>query len=334
MTLPEEFLQGPEVLIFGGLIVVGLLAIIAALLAADSSKQRFKRRINQVKVGHKDNEDVAPSLSARKRTSESNIAFFDQLIKSALPRRQELRARLMRAGLDITLGRYLSISVICGLVVFGLVAATGFVPLIASFFLGVFGAIGLPYMFITFLAKRRQAKFIALFPEAIDLMTRGIKSGLPISEAIKNAGEEIADPVGTEMRKVTDGVKMGNKLEDMLWESAVQLDLQEFKFFTVSLAIQSETGGNLAETLENLSNVLRGRRQLKLKIKALSGEAKASAYIIGSLPFVMAILIYLVNANYIMDLFIDPRGHILIALGLCSFAIGATVMYRMVRFEI
>ncbi len=334
MTLPEEFLQGPEVLIFGGLIVVGLLVIIAALLAGDSSKQRFKRRINQVKVGRKDNEDVGPSLSARKRTSESNIAFFDQLIKSALPRRQELRARLMRAGLDITLGRYLSISVICGLVVFGLVAATGFVPLIASFFLGVFGAIGLPYMFITFLAKRRQAKFIALFPEAIDLMTRGIKSGLPISEAIKNAGEEIADPVGTEMRKVTDGVKMGNKLEDMLWESAVQLDLQEFKFFTVSLAIQSETGGNLAETLENLSNVLRGRRQLKLKIKALSGEAKASAYIIGSLPFVMAILIYLVNANYIMDLFIDPRGHILIALGLCSFAIGATVMYRMVRFEI
>lgn len=334
MTLPEEFLRGPEVLIFGGLIVVGLLVIIAALLAGDSSNQRFKRRINQVKVGRKDNEDVAPSLSARKRTSESNIAFFDQLIKSALPRRQELRARLMRAGLDITLGRYLSISVICGLVVFGLVAATGFVPLIASFFLGVFGAIGLPYLFITFLAKRRQAKFISLFPEAIDLMTRGIKSGLPISEAIKNAGEEIADPVGSEMRKVTDGVKMGNKLEDMLWESAVQLDLQEFKFFTVSLAIQSETGGNLAETLENLSNVLRGRRQLKLKIKALSGEAKASAYIIGSLPFVMAVLIYLVNANYIMDLFIDPRGHILIALGLCSFAIGATVMYRMVRFEI
>ena len=85
---------------------------------------------------------------------------------------------------------------------------------------------------------------------------------------------------------------------------------------TVSLAIQSETGGNLAETLENLANVLRGRRQLKLKIKALSSEAKASAYIIGSLPFVMAVLIYLVNANYIMDLFIDPRGHFLIGLGL------------------
>jgi tight adherence protein B len=334
MTLPEEFLQGPEILIFGGLIVVGLLVIIAALLAGDANSKRFKRRVDQVMTGRKAVSQAGPSVNVRKRTSESNIAFFDQLIKSALPRREELRARLLRAGLDITLGKYLSISGVCGLVLFGLVAATGFVPLIAAVFLGLFGAIGLPYAFITLLAKRRQAKFISQFPEAIDLMTRGIKSGLPISEAIKNAGEEIADPVGSEMRKVTDGVKMGNKMEDMLWESAVQLDLQEFKFFTVSLAIQSETGGNLAETLENLSNVLRGRRQLKLKIKALSGEAKASAYIIGSLPFVMAVLIYLVNSNYIMDLFIDPRGHILIGLGLASFAIGATVMYRMVKFEI
>jgi len=334
MTLPEEFLQGPEILIFGGLIVVGLLVVIVALLAGDASSKRFKRRVDQVKVGRKPVDETGPMVSARKRTSESDIAFFDQLIKSALPRREELRARLRRAGLDITLGRYLSICGICGAVLFGLLAATGMVPLVASAFLGLFGAVGLPYLFVSLLAKRRQAKFISLFPEAIDLMTRGIKSGLPISEAIKNAGEEIADPVGSVMRTVTDGVKMGNKLEEMLWEAAVELDIQEFKFFTVSLAIQSETGGNLAETLENLSGVLRGRKQLKLKIKALSSEAKASAYIIGSLPFVMAVLIYLVNANYIMDLFIDPRGHFLIGLGLTSFAVGAVVMYRMVKFEI
>jgi len=334
MTLPQEFLRGPDFIIFGGLIVVGLLVIIAVLLAGDAASKRFKRRVNQVKVGRKVADQSGPAVSARKRTSESDFALFDQLIKSALPRREELRARLRRAGLETTIGKYLTISGVCGLVLFGLLAATGMVPLVAAAFLGLFGAVGLPYSFITLLAKRRQVKFISLFPEAIDLMTRGIKSGLPISEAIKNAGEEIADPVGSVMRTVTDGVKMGNKLEDMLWESAVELDLQEFKFFTVSLAIQSETGGNLAETLENLSNVLRGRRQLKLKIKALSSEAKASAYIIGSLPFVMAILIYLVNANYIMDLFIDPRGHLLIGLGLTSFAIGAVVMYRMVKFEI
>ncbi len=334
MKIPEELLQGPEILFFGGLIVVGLLVIIAALLAGDAGSKRFKRRVNQVKTGRKASAEAGPAVNARKRTSDSDIALLDQLIKSALPRRKELRARLGRAGLKITIGKYLSICGVCGVVIFGGVAASGFVPMIAAVFLGLFGAVGLPHLFIIILAKRRQSKFIAHFPEAIDLMTRGIKSGLPISEAIKNAGEEISDPVGSEMRKVTDGVKMGNKLEDMLWDSAVELGLQEFKFFTVSLAIQGETGGNLSETLENLSNVLRGRRQLKLKIKALSGEAKASAYIIGSLPFVMGILIYLVNPDYIMDLFIDPRGHLLIGLGLTSFAVGATVMFRMVKFDI
>ena len=326
MTIPEEFLQGPEILIFGGLIVVGLLVVIAALLAGDSSSKRFRRRIDQVKTGRKPASESGPQISARKRTSDSDFALLDRLIKSALPRREELRARLARAGLEMTIGRYLSISGVCGVVVFGAVAATGFLPLIGAFFIGLFAAIGLPHLVITIMAKRRQTKFIAHFPEAIDLMTRGIKSGLPIGESLKVAGAV--------MRQVTDGVKMGNKLEDMLWDSAVELNLQEFKFFTVSLTIQSETGGNLAETLENLSNVLRGRRQLKLKIKALSGEAKASAYIIGSLPFVMAVLIYLVNSNYIMDLFIDPRGHLLIGLGFLSFAIGAVVMYRMVKFEI
>ncbi len=334
MTLQQGFLQGPEILIFGGLIVVGLLVIIAALLAGDAGSKRFKRRVNQVKTGRKASPEAGPAVNARKRTSDSDIALLDQLIKSVLPRREELRTRLGRAGLKITIGKYLSICGVCGVVIFGGVAASGFVPMIAAVFLGLFGAIGLPHLFIIILAKRRQSKFIAYFPEAIDLMTRGIKSGLPISEAIKNAGEEISDPVGSEMRKVTDGVKMGNKLEDMLWDSAVELNLQEFKFFTVSLAIQGETGGNLSETLENLSNVLRGRRQLKLKIKALSGEAKASAYIIGSLPFVMGILIYLVNPEYIMDLFIDPRGHLLIGLGLTSFTVGATVMYRMTKFDI
>ena len=335
MRLPQEFVQDPTVLIFGGLVVLGLLIIILTLLVNDTRAQRVNRRIDQVKRGRKaSGGQEGQSLSAKKRTSDSDIALLDAFIKNVLPHREELRARLVRAGLSITLGKYLMICVACGFAVFVAAAATGMVPLIAAVFFGLIGAVGLPHLVISFLAKRRQAKFIALFPEAIDLMTRGLKSGLPISEAIKNAGEEIADPVGSEMRNVTDSVKMGNKLEDMLWESAVRLDIQEFKFFTVSLAIQSETGGNLAETLENLSGVLRGRRQLKLKIKALSSEAKASAYIIGSLPFVMALLIYLVNADYIMDLFIDPRGHVLIGLGLSSFGIGTFVMYRMVKFEI
>ena len=183
-------------------------------------------------------------------------------------------------------------------------------------------------------SARRKQKFLTMLPDALDLIVRGLKSGLPIVESIKTAGEEVPDPVGIELRNVTDGVRLGAKMEEALAEASDRLGLQEFKFFTISLAIQSETGGNLTETLSNLADVLRKRRQLKLKIRALSSEAKASAYIIGSLPFVMAGLIYLVNTSYIMPLVTDPRGNMLVAGGFVSFFIGGVVMYRMVKFEI
>jgi tight adherence protein B len=334
--IPEIAGLDPEIVILlGGLVLLVLLIVVMALLSGDPKRKSLQRRIEQVrKSGKSRGGESLEFASAKRRTQDSDIALFDQLIKTALPRREELRKRLARAGLQITLGRYLVICLVAGVIVFLLAALSQMVPLAGSAFAGLFGAIGLPYMIVGFLGSRRRNKFIALFPEAIDLMVRGLKSGLPISESVKNAGNEVADPVGTELRGVTDAMRMGKKLEDMLWETAKRLDIQEFNFFTVSLAIQSETGGNLAETLENLSNVLRGRRQLKLKIKALSSEAKASAYIIGSLPFVMGVLIYMVNPGYIMDLFIDPRGHFLIGLGLTSFVIGAGVMYKMVKFDV
>jgi tight adherence protein B len=127
---------------------------------------------------------------------------------------------------------------------------------------------------------------------------------------------------------------MGKKMEDAMMETGARLDMQEFNFMTVAMSIQAETGGNLAETLTNLSDVLRKRRMLKLKIKALSSEAKTSAYIIGSLPFIMAVLIHLTNENYLQPLWLDPRGHLAVMAGLLWFAMGAGVMYKMVRFEV
>ena len=333
-TLLAE-VTGQELLLLGGAVLMGLLILIVALLPGGGDHKRFQHRVDRVRKARSSiSSEQSHLVSARRSTSDSDIALLDSFIKHALPRREELRARLARAGLEISLAKYMLACLICGATVFGAVAVSGFVPLAGAGSIGVFGAIGLPYLVIVFLARRRQAKFIKFFPEAIDLMVRGIKSGLPITEALQNVGQEIDDPVGLEMRRVTDAVRMGEKLEDCLGETAKRLDLQEFNFLTVSLSIQAETGGNLAETLENLSTVLRGRRQLKLKIKALSAEAKTSAYIIGSLPFVMGVLIYLVNPGYIMDLFIDPRGHFLIGLGLTSFTIGAFVMYRMVKFDV
>ena len=123
-------------------------------------------------------------------------------------------------------------------------------------------------------------------------------------------------------------------LEGLLWDIANRIDVPEFRFFIIALSVQRETGGNLSEALENLSDIIRKRRQLKLKIKALSSEAKASAYIIGSLPFIMFGILYVVNAGYISTLFVDPRGPVLLAIGLGFIAVGAGVMWKMVRFEI
>ena len=135
--------------------------------------------------------------------------------------------------------------------------------------------------------RNRRQKFLANFPEGIDLIVRGVKSGMPATESIKTVAEEIVDPVGTEFAGIVERMNMGTSMQASMEATAEKLDIPEFRFFVVSLAVQAETGGNLAETLENLSDILRKRRAAKLKIKALSSEAKASALIIGVLPFLM-----------------------------------------------
>ena len=310
------------------------LLLVAFAFSGSGEHKHFKRRLARVRGDkHEMAALSAPEVSVRRKTNSSKMTSVDSLVEQLMPRRDLLQKRLERAGLNFSLTVYL---VIC-LVVAGLSLAgsmlSGLVPLPAAILIGISSGTVLPHLFVALMIKRRQARFIANFPEAIDLMTRGLKSGLPIMESMKTAGDEVPDPVGKELRQVCDAVRLGAKMEDALTEAADRLGLQEFRFFTISLAIQSETGGNLTETLVNLSEVLRKRRQLKLKIKALSSEAKASAYIIGSLPFVMAGIIYMINPGYISQLVIDPRGHVMIGMGLGSFFVGAVVMFKMVRFD-
>ena len=181
---------------------------------------------------------------------------------------------------------------------------------------------------------RRLAKFVANFPEAIDLIVRGLKSGLPVTESMKVVGQELPDPVGVEFRRIADNLKFGKTLDEALWTAGRRLDVAEFKFFVISLSIQQETGGNLTETLDNLSDILRKRRQMRLKVKAMSSEARASAMIIGALPFIMFGIIFLLNRDYIMTLFIDPRGVMMVGFVITLMMLGFFVMYKMVRFEI
>jgi len=325
---------GLEVLLVFAL-PLGLLLLIAALLAGDGGRALFLRRIERVKHGHERSTTTATQLSiARRHAKSSDIRALDSLISRLLPRQHLLRLRIERAGMGMSIGVYVLTSILIGTI--GTVMAlllwnwSG----VAAVPFGITVGLSIPHMFLGWRIAKRQTRFIDLFPDAIDLMVRGIKAGLPITESMKSADEEIPDPVGIELQRVTDGVRIGRQLDDVLWEASDRLNLQEFNFFTIALSVQSETGGNLAETLNNLSEVLRGRRQLKRKIKALSSEAKASAYIIGSLPFIMALLIYLVNSAYIVGLFMDPRGQAMIGFGLFMILAGTGVMYRMVKFDV
>jgi len=338
MSAFDKILDGSaslgELLIYA-IPVVGLLLVLAAMFLSNDDERQLNKRITRVKSPNGSASAASSqSVSIRRVTRDSSIEAIDFLIKRLVPQPEKLRNRLASAGLKPALGPYL---MICA----GLCVVTGvgmlfvpMVPKIACLPIGLLIGFGLPHAVVGILVSRRRNKFIALFPDAIDLMVRGLKSGLPITESIKVASEEIDDPVGYEFRQVVDSLKMGTNLDEALNEMNKRLDIQEFNFLTVAMTIQAETGGNLAETLENLGEVLRMRRHLKLKIKALSSEAKASAYIIGSLPFVMAGLIYLTNPGYITKLIIDPRGHVMIAMGLCSFAVGIGTMWKMVRFEV
>jgi len=200
--------------------------------------------------------------------------------------------------------------------------------------LGAFIGIGVPHLVISQLIKRRVNKFTSKFPDAIELMVRGLRSGLPISETIGIVANEIVDPVGPEFRAVSDKMKLGRTMEAALQETADRLGTAEFQFFVIALQIQRETGGNLAETLSNLADVLRKRAAMKLKIRAMSSESKASAYIIGALPFIVFGLIWFINGAYMQNFFIDQRLMIAGGVGLVWMSIGAFIMAKMINFEI
>jgi len=318
---------------FGGMLLVVLLGL-AYSAGSNARTQRNKqasaimRRLNGG-TGTKRRKAAEPSV--RMRANKSGV---DRAFTRFVPRPELLRGRLERAGLKTTIGQYALIGfVLIG--VFGILIRMFIgLPMAASILFGFFCALVVPHLVVGFLIGRRKNKFLKLFPEAIDLIVRGLKSGLPVSESMVNVGNEIQDPVGVEFRRVTDLIRLGKSMEEALWATGARIALPEFKFFVISLAIQRETGGNLAETLGNLSDILRKRQQAKLKIKALSSEAKASAIIIGALPFIMFFLLNMVKAGYTDPLLTDPRGQMMLAGALFWLAMGVVTMAKMVRFEV
>jgi tight adherence protein B len=257
----------------------------------------------------------------------------DSSLTALLPRRDELEKRIRRTGKSWTLTQYMFASMIVFVVVTGAMLIVR-APILMAGLVGLFLALGLPYFVVGSAIKRRIAKFNARFPDAIDLLVRGLKSGLPVTETFQVVSHELPGPVGEEFKGIIERIRIGNTMEAALQESADMLGTPEFQFFCITIQIQRETGGNLAETLANLSDVLRKRAQMKLKIRAMSSEAKASAYIVGSLPFFVFGVVWSMNPSYLGGFFYEERLIIAGLGGLIWMSIGAGIMAKMVNFEI
>jgi tight adherence protein B len=243
-----------------------------------------------------------------------------------------LAARLQQAGLSLTVAQFWIISGGIGaavLTVTFILRANIIVCVLATFA----AALGLPRWIIGFLAKRRTAKFTAAFADAIDIIVRGIRSGLPVGDCLRIIAKESPAPLSIEFNRLVENLAMGVAMEQGLEKMYERMPTSELRFFTIVLAIQSKTGGNLAEALANLSTVLRARKLMREKIKALSSEATASAFIIGSLPPAVMILITLTTPAYMKLMFTDPRGNLMLLGGAIWMCMGIYVMRRMINFK-
>jgi tight adherence protein B len=311
---------------------VGALGLVYMAFQGPSSAKTLKRRIELIKERHGDVIAGNAQAQIRKLFAE-RASKFEGYASTLIPKPALLRQRLEQTGKDISLGKYAMVCIgVLALVTAGLMMRGA--PLLLSMLLGLFFGVGGPHFVIGRMIKRRVAKFNSNFPDAIELMVRGLRSGLPITETLGVVASEIPGPVGIEFRMVADKMKIGRTMEAALQDTADRLGTPEFQFFVITLAIQRETGGNLAETLSNLADVLRKRAQMKLKIRAMSSESKASAYIVGSLPFVVFGLVWMINPHYMGGFFTDERLIVAGIGGMIWMALGGLIMAKMVNFEI
>ena len=316
------------------LIALGLMSFMVLgylALSGPSAAKEGTRRLQAVRYRH--SESTLDKVEAQLKKAVAARKPRMHHIAGSESRVAALSLRLHRTGKNWTLAQYAyaSAGLALGMTVL-LFLKTG--AALLSLGVGLVVGAGLLHMVVNFFIKRRSTAFTNKFPDGIELLVRGLRSGLPVSETLGVVATEVPGPVGEEFKLVTERMKIGKTMEDALQETADRLNTAEFSFFCITLAIQRETGGNLAETLSNLADVLRKRAQMKLKIRAMSSESKASAYIVGSLPFIVFGMIYWINPKYLGGFFTDDRLIVTGLGGLVWMSIGAFIMAKMVSFEI
>jgi tight adherence protein B len=321
----------PTLIFAAGLI--GALALAYFAFSGPSTSKASLRRLESVRERHSKSNEVAAQAQLKRILQNRAESRMDGLAQRFIPKPALLRMRLQQTGKSWTLGHYASVSL--GIIaVVALALLLRGMPLFLAIFVGLFVGIGLPHYIVSKLILRRVAQFNARFPDALELMVRGLRSGLPITETMGVVADELPGPISEEFRAVTDKMKIGRTMEAALQESADRLGTAELQFFVITLAIQRETGGNLAETLANLADVLRKRAQMKLKIRAMSSESKASAWIVGSLPFIVFVLVWWISPDYMGHFFSDQRLIVAGCGGVVWMGIGVFIMAKMVNFEI
>ena len=321
-------------LLMAGMAALALAAVVYALIFPFVSSDRRKdRRVSSVvdARARKINAAVNETQNARKKNVAETLKEIDTRQKKK--EKVTMRLRLQRAGLDITPRQFYIYSAGCAL---GLCAAAYFLLNVPLFGLGVVafvGGLGLPQFVLRKLVSRRQKKFVAELANGIDVIVRGVKSGLPLNECLQVVARESPEPLASEFREVIEQQRLGVTLGECLERMGDRMPIAEVRFLTIVISIQQQAGGNLSEALGNLSNVLRDRFMLAMKVKALSAEAKASAVVLASLPPGVMTMVYLSSPDYIMPLFTTPQGNFMLAGGGLWMLTGVLIMRKMINFK-
>jgi tight adherence protein B len=311
---------------------VAVFAVISIFTGGEEEAEARLANVTESRANKSARIVQAEQASTRRKAVADTLKDLDERQKSQA--KVSLRVRLERAGLPLSVQGFWIASVVCGL----LLAAFAFLTMppmhfsayVAVAFIGVFGV---PRWLLAKITKRRQNKFLNEFANAIDVIVRGVKSGLPLNECLQIIARESPSPIREEFRELVEQQRVGITLADAFDRMINRLPLPEVKFFAIVIGIQQQAGGNLSEALGNLANVLRDRKAMAAKVQALSAEAKASAAVLASLPFIVTILVYLGSPRYIELLWTTKTGGFLILCGLSWMTIGILVMKKMINFK-
>jgi tight adherence protein B len=319
------------------LIAVGVTLTFVALYIVFSgffAERRLRDRLEDLEGRTTQGKRSLQMATLRRVEKKGRLPTLDKWLWQWFPQATKIRQKLQTSGTNLTLGDFafasVSIAVAIAFLLYLLLDLPPGVVLGVSLVVGF----GIPNFVIGWKALRRGRQFNLLFPEAVDLMVRALRAGLPVQEAIANVSRDIKDPVGGIFRRAQQEMQLGVPIEQALWRVAKSVQTDEFNFLIVALSIQRDTGGNLAETLANLSALLRARQQLRLKIKAFTSEARATMMIMAGLPFLVGGALFLISPKYIGPLFTTPTGQMVAAAAACSMGIGIFIMNKIATIKV